>query len=52
MDLVAIEIIFGHLFEAFQCTSPVVGAGSSSGGDTQPLKKKRALMLKSILAPR
>jgi hypothetical protein len=26
MDLVSIEIIFGHLFEAFQCTSLVVGA--------------------------
>jgi hypothetical protein len=52
LDLVAIEIIFGHLFEAFRRTSQAVGVESSIGGDTQPLKKKRALMLKSIVAPR
>jgi hypothetical protein len=52
LDLVAIEIIFGRLFEAFRHTSQAVGAESSIGGDTPPLKKKRALMLKSIVAPR
>jgi hypothetical protein len=52
LDLVAIEIIFGRLFEAFRCTSQAAGTGSSIGGDTQPLKKKRAPMLRSILVPR
>jgi hypothetical protein len=52
LDLVAIEIVFGRLFEAFQCTSQAASVGSSTDGDTQPPKKKRVLMLKSILAPR
>jgi hypothetical protein len=41
LDLVAIEIVFGRLFEAIQCTSQATGARSSAGGDTQPLKKKK-----------
>jgi hypothetical protein len=41
LDLVAIEIIFGHLFEAFQRTSQAAGTSSSVSGDTQPLKKKK-----------
>jgi hypothetical protein len=52
LDLVAIDIIFGCLFEVFRRTSQVAGAGSSTGGDTLPQKKKRVSMLKSILAPR
>jgi hypothetical protein len=52
LDLVAIEMIFWCLFEVFQRTSQAVGARSSVGGDTQPLNKKRSLMLKSILTPR
>jgi hypothetical protein len=52
LDLVAIEIIFGRLFEAFRRTSQAAGTGSSAGGNTQPPKKKCALMLKSILTPR
>jgi hypothetical protein len=41
LDLVAIEIIFRRLFEAFRRTSQAIGTGSSAGGDTQPLKKKK-----------
>jgi hypothetical protein len=41
LDLVAIEIIFWCLFEAFQRTSQVAGTGSSASGDTQPPKKKK-----------
>jgi hypothetical protein len=41
LDLVAIEIIFGRLFEAFQRTSQAAGTSSSVSGDTQPLKKKK-----------
>jgi hypothetical protein len=52
LDLVAIEIIFGHLFKAFRRTSQAAGTGSSAGGDTQPLKMKRIPMLRSILVPR
>jgi hypothetical protein len=52
LDLVAIKIISGRLFEAFRRTSQAAGTRSSTGGDNQHLKKKHALMLKSILAPR
>jgi hypothetical protein len=34
LDLVTIEIIFGHLFEAFQCASQAAGTGSLAGDDT------------------
>jgi hypothetical protein len=51
LDLVAVEIIFWHLFEAFRHTSHTVGAGTSAGGAAQPAKKIREPPLKSILAP-
>jgi hypothetical protein len=40
LDLVTVEIIFWHPFEAFWCTSQVAGIGPSDGGDTQPPEKK------------
>jgi hypothetical protein len=52
IDLVAVEIIFGHLFEAFRHASHAVGAGTSAGGATQPAKKTRGPPLKSVIAPR
>jgi hypothetical protein len=52
LNLVAIEIIFGRLFEAFRCTSQAVSTGSSAGGDAQPLMKKHVPNLRSILGPR
>jgi hypothetical protein len=33
LDLVAIEINFGHLFEAFRHTSQAAGTRLSAGGD-------------------
>jgi hypothetical protein len=39
LDLVAIEIIFGCLLEAFWDTSQVAGIGISASCDTQPQKK-------------
>jgi hypothetical protein len=51
LDLVVIENIFRRLFEAFRHTSQAIGTALSVGGDTQPLKKKRTLTLKSILMP-
>jgi hypothetical protein len=52
LDLVAIEIIFGLLFEAFRRISQAVGTASLVSGDIQHPKKRHASMLKSILAPR
>jgi hypothetical protein len=34
LDLVAIEFVFGCLFEAFRHTSQVAGTGTSAGADT------------------
>jgi hypothetical protein len=36
LDLVAIEIIFGCLFEAFRCVAQAAGTGASAGADTPP----------------
>jgi hypothetical protein len=50
--LVVVEIIFGHLFEAFQHTSQAAGTGTSAGGATQLSKKTHGPPLKSIIVPR
>jgi hypothetical protein len=34
LDLVVVEIIFEHLFEAFQHASQAAGPGTSAGGAT------------------
>jgi hypothetical protein len=52
LNLVAIEIIFGRLFEAFQHTSQAISTGTSTGVDTQLAKKMRALSIKNLPAPR
>jgi hypothetical protein len=52
LDLVAVEIILGRLFEAFRHTSQAAGARTSTGGAGQCTKKTRGPPLKSILAPR
>jgi hypothetical protein len=36
LDLVAIDIIFGCLFEAFRCVSQATGTGTLVGDDTPP----------------
>jgi hypothetical protein len=52
LDLVAIEIVFGHLFEAFRHTSQAIGTGTLAGLDTQLAKKAWVLPTKKMLAPR
>jgi hypothetical protein len=52
LDLVAVEIVFGRLFEAFQHSSQAASAGTSAGADTQLPKKERALLSKRMLTPK
>jgi hypothetical protein len=52
LDLVAIEIIFGRLFEVFQHTTQATGTATSAGDDIQPQKKMCPPSLKKILVPR
>jgi hypothetical protein len=52
LDLIDAEIIFGHLFEAFQRISQAIDTGTSAGNDIQPQKKMCQPLLKKILVPR
>jgi hypothetical protein len=52
LDLVAVEIVFGHLFEAFQHSSQAASTGAPAGVDTQLTKKAQALPSRRMLAPR
>jgi hypothetical protein len=52
LDLVAIEIIFGLLFEAFRRVSQGTGTGTSTGTNIPPQKKMHQPLLKKILVPR
>jgi hypothetical protein len=52
LDLIDAEIIFGHLFEAFQHISQAIDTGTSAGNDIQPQKKMCQPVLKKILVPR
>jgi hypothetical protein len=52
LDLVAIEIIFGRLFEAFRHASQAAGARTSIGGAAHPMKKTHGPPLKNVLVPR
>jgi hypothetical protein len=52
LDLVAVEIVFVHLFEAFRHSSQATSTGTSAGADTQLAKKARALPTKRMLTPR
>jgi hypothetical protein len=51
-DLVAIEINFGCLFEAFRCISQATGIGTLARDDIPPRKKLRQPPLKKILVLR
>jgi hypothetical protein len=51
-NLVAVEIMLGHLFEVFRHASQVAGIGTSAGDDTRPWKKTCQPLFKIILAPR
>jgi hypothetical protein len=52
LDLVAIEIIFQRIFEAFRQISHTAGAGVASTNDDKPLKRLRRPPLKKALMPR
>jgi hypothetical protein len=52
LDLVAIEIMFGCVFEAFQQISQVVVAGVASTDANRPMKRVCCLPLKKALMPR
>jgi hypothetical protein len=51
LDLVAIEIIFGRIFEAFRQISHVDVAGATSVDASKPMKTVRHLPLKKTLMP-
>jgi hypothetical protein len=52
LDLVAVEFIFGCLFEAFRYTSQAAGTRTSVGANTQPTKKPRAASMRKVLTSR
>jgi hypothetical protein len=52
LGLVAIEIIFGHLFDVFRHISQDAGTGTSVGDNIPSQKKMRQPPLKKILVPR
>jgi hypothetical protein len=54
LDLVAIEIIFGCIFEAFRQMSPAAAAGAKPADDDKSLLKRRhqVMMAKKMQAPR
>jgi hypothetical protein len=53
LDLVAVEIIFGRIFEAFCRMSHATGAGAAVAIEDKPLPKKpRWVLLKKTLALR
>jgi hypothetical protein len=41
LDLIAIEIIFGHIFEEFRRISQAATAGATSTADDKPSKRSR-----------
>jgi hypothetical protein len=52
LDLVAIVIIFGRLFEAFRHTSQVVDVGDVTDGNDRLPNKTRQPSLRKLLVPR
>jgi hypothetical protein len=52
LDLVAIEIIFGHIFEAFRHISQATAAGAATTNNDRPHKKLWQPPLRKVLAPR
>jgi hypothetical protein len=52
LDLVAIEIIFGRIFEAFRYISQDAAAGATVDADDRPQKKSHRPPLRKVLAPR
>jgi hypothetical protein len=52
LNLVAVNLAFGCLFEAFQHVSQAIRTDTTAGADTQPAKKPRAPSMRRILAPK
>jgi hypothetical protein len=52
LDSIAIEIIFVHIFEAFQQISQAAAAGDVSTDDNKPFKRFHQPPLKKALVPR
>jgi hypothetical protein len=52
LDLVAVDHIFGRLFEAFRLVSQAAKTGTSADEVVQPLKRARAPPLKKMLVPK
>jgi hypothetical protein len=52
LNLVAVDLAFGRLFEAFQHVSQAIRIDTTAGADTQPAKKPRVPSMRRILAPK
>jgi hypothetical protein len=52
LNLFAVNLAFGRLFEAFQHISQAIRTDATTGADTQPTKKPRASSMRRILAPK
>jgi hypothetical protein len=52
LDIVVVEHIFRHLFEAFRHISQVARTDTPAGDYAQPSKRARALSLKKLLVPK
>jgi hypothetical protein len=52
LNLVAVNLAFGRLFEAFQHVSQAIKTDTMAGADTQPTKKPQAPSMRRILAPK
>jgi hypothetical protein len=52
LNLVAVNLTFGRLFEAFQHISQAIRTDATAGADTQRTKKPRAPSMRRILAPK
>jgi hypothetical protein len=52
LGLVVVKLIFGCLFEAFQCLTQAARTDTSAGADTQPAKRLRVPPMRRMLAPR
>jgi hypothetical protein len=52
LNLVAVNLAFGRLFEAFQHISQTIRTDTTAEADTQPARKPQAPSMRRILAPK
>jgi hypothetical protein len=52
LGLVAVKLVFGHLFEALQHITQATGIDTSAGADTQPVKRLRVPLMQRMLTSR